>query len=79
MFSQDINKIMFSSTSYNQFNSHLILFLNTISIKFIIAVKIDVKPHTILKFKFKDQLFYRISVEKWDKLVLAIANKLNGG
>lgn len=51
------------------FNSHLILLLNTISIKFIIAVKIDVKPHTILKFRFKDQLFYRISVEKWDKLV----------
>lgn len=44
----------------NQINSHLILLLNTVSIKFIITVKIDVEPHTILQFKFINEHFNKI-------------------
>ena len=30
----------------------LILLLNTVSIKFIVTIKVDVKPHAILKNRF---------------------------
>lgn len=40
-----------------QVSSHLILLFNTVSIQLIITIKIDVKPHAILKYKFTDQSF----------------------
>lgn len=61
---------------YWEINSHLILLFNTVSIQLIVTIKIDIKPHTILKYKSTDQSYKNVTTKKWNKLFLFLPNKM---